>query len=157
MVDQTRTRKKKNQLVTFRLGLGEYGIAISKIQEVLNFREVTALPNAPDFIEGVIRVRERVIPIVDLRKRLGIEEKQRKKDRIVVLDLEQPLGMIVTDISRVLNLEDSDYEDLPEAVAGDPEKNCISQLAKVEQDLVIVISPERILSAQDQEKLKEMG
>ena len=147
---------EKGQLVTFRLGRETYGIEIFKIQEVLHFQEITVIPNAPEFVVGVIELRDRVIPIVDLRKRLDVGENGGNKRRIVILDLdERPLGVIVDDISQVLLLEPSQYEALPEPVVGDRAKNCIARLAKADDKLIIVISPERILTRREKEVLED--
>jgi len=145
----------RDQLVTFKLGAEIYGIDIFKIQEVLNLKKITAIPNAPEFVEGVIDIRDRVIPIVDLKKRLNVSTEENGKRRIVVLDLERPFGVIVDDISKVLHLEASQYEVLPETVVGDHDRNCISRLAKSNDELIIVISPERILSRRESETLRE--
>ncbi len=147
--------KEEGQLVTFLLGRETYGIDIFKIQEVLHFQKITSIPSAPGFVEGVIEVRERVIPVVDLKKRLGVKKAEQAKQRIVILDLDEPLGVIVDDISKVLMLEAEDYEVLPEAVVGDREKACISRLAKTDEGLVIIVSPERILSRGEIETLKD--
>jgi purine-binding chemotaxis protein CheW len=147
---------EKGQLVTFLLGRETYGIEISKIQEVIHFQAITHIPNSPAFVEGVIRVRDRVIPVVDLKKRLGITGESEAKKRIVILDLEDRcLGVIVDDISKVLVLEDANYEALPEAVVGDRENTCIARLAKLDQELIIVVSPERILSKAERRVLRE--
>ena len=146
--------KEEGQLVTFLLGRETYGIDIFKIQEVLHFQKITSIPSAPGFVEGVIEVRERVIPVVDLKKRLGVKKAEQAKQRIVILDLDEPLGVIVDDISKVLMLKAEDYEALPEAVVGDREKACISRLAKTDEGLVIIVSPERILSRGEIETLK---
>lgn len=146
---------EEGQLVTFLLGRETYGIDIFKIQEVLHFQNITSIPNAPEFVEGVIEVRDRVIPVVDLKKRLGIATGTAPKKRIVILDFdEQPLGVIVDDISKVLLLETSNFEALPEAVVGDRDKACIARLAKTDDGLIIVVSPERILTRHEKEALK---
>ena len=157
MEKQTTEGGDKGQLVTFRLGHETYGIEIFKIQEVLHYQEVTAIPDAPEFVEGVIRVRDRIIPVVDLRKRFGIKDGQDAKKRIVVLDLERPLGVVVDDISRVLKLGPEDYEALPETVVGEHERRCIARVAKTDTELVIIITPEWILSSRENEALGKMG
>jgi len=144
----------RSQLVTFLLGEEVYGIDIFKIQEVLHYQEVTSVPHAPEFVKGVIRVRDEVIPVVDLRERLGIEADGKTKKRIVILDLDRPLGVVVDDISRVLLMRESNFEPLPDAVISDRDQACISRVAKTEDELVIVISPERILSRREKEELR---
>ena len=154
MENQISETSQKNQLVTFLLGEEVYGIDIFMIQEVLHYQEVTSVPHAPDFVKGIIRVRDQVIPVVDLRERLGIEADGKTKKRIVILDLDRPLGVIVDDISRVLLMHESNFEPLPDAVVSDRDQACISRIAKAADELVIVISPERILSRTEKEKLQ---
>ncbi len=149
-------KKKRRQLVTFQVSRETYGIDIFKIQEVLHFQKITTIPNAPEFVEGVIQVRNQVIPVVDLKKRLGLTEHGASRKRIVILELgERPLGVIVDDVSKVLLLGESDYEPLPEAVVGNQDRACISRLAKTDDGLVIVIAPERILSKSELAVLRE--
>lgn len=153
--DQQQDRQQ-DQLVTFRLGREIYGVEISRIQEVIHLQEITAIPNAPEFIDGVIELRDRVIPVVDLKRRLGVAEFGEGKQRIVILDLrDRLLGMIVDDMSKVLMIPESRYEKLPEAVVGDRERNCISRLAKTEEGLIIVLEPERILSEVERRLLRQ--
>lgn len=143
-------------MVTFLLGREIYGIDILKIQEVIHFQEVIRIPNAPEFVEGVTQVRDRVIPVVDLKRRLGILDASDSRHRIVILELDgQSLGVVVDDISMVLTLDASDYEVLPESVMDDRETACISRLAKADSGLIIVITPERILSRRERDVLKE--
>ncbi len=155
METQMIEKNERGQLVTFRLGGETYGIEIFKIQEVLHLKKITAIPNAPEFIEGVIDIRDRVIPIVDLKKRLNVSSEENGKRRIVVLDLERPFGVIVDDISKVLMLDASQYEALPDAVVDDHDEGCITRLAKADDELIIIISPERILTRHEKDALEE--
>lgn len=156
MNEQMRKTEEIGQLVTFRLGCETYGIDIFKIQEVIHLQKISLIPNSPEFVEGVIKVRNQVIPVVDLKKRMGVHENGSDKQRIVILDLNsQLLGVIVDDISKVLQLDASNCEDLPDAVRGDRKKACISRLAKTEDGLIIVISPEQILTRKEMKDLKD--
>ena len=156
MNGQMRKIEDGTQLVTFRLGQETYGIDIFKIQEVIHLQKISSIPNSPKFVEGVIDVRDQVIPVVNLKKRLGVREDGGDKQRIVILDLdEQVLGVIVDDISKVIKLESKNYEILPDAVMGEGEKACITRLAKTEEGLIIIISPERILSRREKKALKD--
>jgi len=113
------------------------------------------IPNAPEFMEGVIKVRDQIIPVVNLKKRLGIQGSKEDKQRIVVLDLEKHfLGVIVDDISKVLKIDSASYETLPDTILEDREKACINRLAKTEDGLVIIISPERILGRMEKKALE---
>ena len=139
---------KAGQLVTFRLGKEIYGIDILKIQEVVNDIGVTHLPNAPDFIEGVINLRGKIIPVVDLNRRLSLAGSgERRHGRIIVLDLHRPLGIHVDDISTVLRLPPERFEHIPENAASESGAGCFCWLARTDDDqLVIVLNPVRLLS-----------
>ena len=155
MYEQMNNMGDTGQLVTFRLDQEIYGIDIFKIREVIHLQKISLIPNAPRFMEGVIKVRNQIIPVVDLKKRLGLQGNKEDKQRIVILDLDdQLLGVIVDDISKVLKIDSRDYEVLPDTITGDGEKACISQLAKTEDGLVIIISPEHILSRKEKKTLK---
>lgn len=144
------------QLVAFKVGKELYGVDIYRIQEVIHYQAITAFPNAPEFIEGAIRLRDRVIPVVDLRKRLGISGEYAGKRRIVILDLSPPLGVIVDDISRVIRVDPASHEDLPEIMINDPKKDCISSLVKTESELILVLTTERILTSEEKHSLNRL-
>lgn len=144
---QNRKSDDTNQLVTFLLGKETYGIDIFKIREVIRSQRINSIPKSPEFIEGVIEVRNHVIPVINLKRRLGIPEDNVYGQRIIILDLNgRLLGIVVDDISRVLKLQTKDYEVLPDMVAGDAESSCIACIAKTDEGLVIIISTERILT-----------
>lgn len=150
------SKGERSQLVTFLLGREIYGIDIFNIQEVLHFQEITSVPNAPEFVEGIIEVRGQVIPVVDLKKRLGISGNGAAKKRIVILDLvDRCLGVIVDDISKVFLLDETNYEALPEAVVDETSNSCIARLARTDDGLIIVVAPERILTRHEREVLKD--
>jgi len=155
MENQMSENNGNGQVVTFRLGRETYGIEIFKIQEVLNFQKITPVPNAPEFVEGVADVRDRVIPVVDLKRRLMVTEEGEGKRRIVILDLKHPLGIIVDDISKVIMLDASQFETLPDVMFGNDDSNCITRLAKNNDELIIMISPERIISRRERGALAE--
>ena len=76
------------QLVSFKIGNEEYGVDILKVQEINRMLEVTRVPNAPGYIDGVINLRGKVIPVINLRRRFGMEQRARDKDtRVVVVEL----------------------------------------------------------------------
>ena len=157
MKNEAMEKNEQGQLVTFYLGRELYGIEIYKIQEVLHFREITRIPNAPEFVDGVIEVRDRVIPVVDLKRRLRVKDEASGKRRLLILDLaDRPLGVIVDDISHVLAVSASQYEPLPESVKGENGEGCIARLARAGSRLIIVISPEHILTRQERKQLQDL-
>src|SRR5580704_9622391 len=82
--------EKELQVVGFRIGRETFGVPIAMVREIVRVPEITSVPNAPEYIEGVINLRGRIIPVVDLRKRFGEKEiTSTKKNRVVVVELER--------------------------------------------------------------------
>jgi len=104
--------EKELQVVGFRIGNETYGVRIAAVREIVRVPEITSVPNAPEAIEGVINLRGKIIPVMDLRKRFGLSEIQSdKKNRILVVELENKmLGLIVNSASEVLKIPPSDVE-----------------------------------------------
>lgn len=142
------------QLVSFKVGEEEFGVDILKVQEINKMTQITRVPNAPIFVEGVINLRGRVIPIVDLRKRLGLPEKEQDKNtRIVVVEIHnKTIGFIVDAVSEVLRISKDITEKPPELVAG-IEADYITAVAKLEDRLLILLDLEKILSTEENEQI----
>ena len=106
------TMDKDLQIVGFRIGRETFGLPISLVREIVRVPEITPVPNAPDYIEGVINLRGRIIPVVDLRKRFGEKASEpSKKNRIVVVELEdRAIGLMVNSASEVLRIPPSEIE-----------------------------------------------
>ena len=104
--------EKDLQVVGFRIGNETYGVLIAAVREIVRVPEITAVPSAPDLIEGVINLRGKIIPVMDLRKRFGQTEIiTDKKNRILVVELDNKLlGLIVNAASEVLKIPPSDIE-----------------------------------------------
>src|SRR6266404_5196705 len=104
--------EKELQVVGFRIGDETFGVRIGSVREIVRVPEITAVPNAPDTIEGVINLRGKIIPVMDLRKRFGQSEVQHdKKNRILVVELDNKLvGLIVNSASEVLKIPTSEIE-----------------------------------------------
>jgi len=143
------------QLVSFKLGKEEFGVDILKVQEINRMLEVTEMPNAPEFVEGIVNLRGRIIPVIDLKKRLGMPSGERDSStRIIVIELKgKTIGFIVDEVSEVLRIESKITEPPPEMVAG-IEANYITAVAKLEERLLILLDLEKILS---QEEAKELA
>ncbi|MCE1189817.1 MAG: chemotaxis protein CheW [Ignavibacteria bacterium] len=138
------------QLVSFKVGEEEFGVDILKVQEINKMTQITRVPNAPAFVEGVINLRGRVIPIVDLRKRLGLPERAHDKNtRIVVVEiLNKTIGFIVDAVSEVLRISKDITEKPPELVAG-IDADYITAVAKLDDRLLILLELEKVLSTEE--------
>jgi len=138
------------QLVSFNVGAEEFGVDILKVQEINRMVEITRVPQAPHYVEGVINLRGKVIPIVDLRKRFNLEYKEYDKNtRIVVVDIDgNIMGMIVDSVSEVLRLQASMIEPPPEIVTG-INSECIKGVAKLEDRLLIFLDLSKVIDVSE--------
>ncbi|MDI6874876.1 MAG: chemotaxis protein CheW [Actinomycetota bacterium] len=105
-----------NKYLTFVLGDEEYGLDILKVKEIIGLMEITKVPRMPDFVRGVINLRGRIIPVVDLRRKFGMPEQEDTRETcIVVVDLDGTnMGVVVDRVSEVLDLVSEDIEETPE-------------------------------------------
>lgn len=134
------------QLVSFNIGTEEFGVDILKVQEINRMVEITKVPQAPTYVEGVINLRGKVIPIVDLRKRFNLDIKQYDKNtRIVVVDIGGTImGMVVDSVSEVLRLPSSTIEQAPEIATG-VNSEYIRGVAKLEDRLLIFLDLSKVI------------
>jgi purine-binding chemotaxis protein CheW len=137
---------KEIQIVGFRIGRETFGVPISMVREIVRVPEITSVPNAPDYIEGVINLRGRIIPVLDLRKRFGVKSAEpNKKNRIVVVELgARAIGLIVNSASEVLRIPPSEIEE-PHSVFQEGELDFITGVGKLKGRLVILLDLNRVL------------
>lgn len=142
------------QLVTFSIGSEEFGVDILKVIEIIRTMEITKVPKAPVFVEGVINLRGLVIPIIDLRRRFGLENKASDSNtRIIVIEINgMSVGFVVDSVSEVLRIPANTVEPAPPVVAG-VDSDYISGVGKLEDRLLILLDLDKLLSADDLETL----
>jgi purine-binding chemotaxis protein CheW len=145
---------KDIQVVAFRIGRETFGLPILAVREIVRVPDVTAVPNAPEHIEGVINLRGQIVPVVDLRKRFGAKMiTPHKKNRIVVVESETRLiGLIVSSASEVLRIPPSEIEP-PSSVFQEGELNFITGVGKLNERLVILLDLKKILQRGDLQAL----
>jgi len=136
------------QLVSFKLGDEEFGIDILVVQEIIRMISITKVPNSPYYVEGVINLRGKVIPVIDLRVRLGMEKIELKNStRVIVIELEgRILGFIVDSVSEVLRISKNITEAPPDLIAGVDSKY-IKSVGKLEDRLLILLNLEALTSS----------
>jgi purine-binding chemotaxis protein CheW len=146
---------KKIQLVVFRLGKELYGVDIASVQEIVRVPEVTQVPDAPAFLEGVINLRGRILPVVDLRKRLRLPAAEKNKaSRVLVTEKEKKVvGLLVDAASEVLRINTDEIEEPPEMISAIGVEY-ITGVAKVEERLIILLDLKRILNVEDIKKME---
>ena len=142
------------QLVTFRLGNEEFSLDILRVQEIIRHMELTRVPRTPDFVDGVINLRGRVIPVLDLRKRFGLPSEERTNEtRIIVVDVDnKTVGLKVDAVSEVLRLPADTVEPAPAIVTG-VESDYIKGVGKLEGRLLILLDVEKILTRTERDAL----
>jgi purine-binding chemotaxis protein CheW len=134
------------QLVSFHVGGEEFGLDILRVQEIIRVQQLTRVPNSPDFVEGVINLRGKVIPVIALRKRFGLEIlAQDKQTRIVVVEVRGAvLGFMVDSVSEVLRIPADTVEPPPRL--GKVEREYVSGVGKLNDRLLILLDVDRLMS-----------
>lgn len=146
------------QVVSFKLGSEEYGVAISQVQEINRMVPVTHVPRAPLFMEGVINLRGQLIPIIDLRTRFGMARAAHTKStRIVVTEIgTKRVGMVVDSVSEVLRISLDAIEDAPEMIAG-VDTEYIQGVGKIEDRLIILLDLAKVITGAERRELEHAG
>lgn len=134
------------QLVTFTLEKEEYAVDIMKVQEINRLTEITKVPNSPPHMEGVINLRGKVIPVINLRKRFGLPEREvDNSTRVVIMDLQGiTMGLIVDSVSEVLRIPQDVIEPSP-LLGSEARTEFIQGIAKLKDRLVILIDIDRLV------------
>lgn len=138
------------QLVSFKIGKEEFGVDILTVQEINRMLQITTVPNSPDFIEGVINLRGKIIPVIDLRIKLGMAKNLHDNNtRIVVVELKgNTIGFIVDEVSEVLRIPKNITETPPEIING-IDNDFITAIGKIEDRLLILLDFEKIISSNE--------
>lgn len=148
---------KELQIVGFRVGRETFGVPISLVHEIVRVPEITAVPEAPDYVEGVINLRGKIVSVLDLRKRFGEREvTPNKKNRILVVEVEgKMVGLIVDAASEVLKVADSEI-DVPPHIYQNAEMNFVTGVGKLRGRLIIMIDLTKVLHQGELRRLEEV-
>src|SRR6201987_2150548 len=148
--------EKDLQVVGFKIGRETFGVRTASVREIVRVPEITAVPSAPETVEGVINLRGKIIPVMDLRKRFGhFDVQPDKKNRILVVELDHKLvGLIVNAASEVLKIPPSDIE-APGSVFADNESSYVTGVGKLKGRLIILLDISKLLHRPEFKKLEE--
>jgi len=146
------------QFVTFRLGQEQFAVPIGAVQEVVRLPDVTPVPQAPWFVEGVINLRGRIIPVMDLGKRFRLADRPRtRKTRILIVEADGRLvGLIVDAVSAVVRLPAGAIEPPPPMVSGIG-VDYITGVGKLGDQLVVLLDLAQVLHAEDLRRAEALG
>ncbi len=156
------TVEREGKYLTFTMAEEEYGIGILKIKEIIGMMPFTTVPQTPEFVKGVINLRGKVIPVVDLRLRFGMESiEYTERTCIIVVEIEGTagtvqIGIVVDSVSEVLNVDVEEIEDTP-TFGTKLNTDYILGMAKMEGGVKILLDIDRVLSADDIAVLEKTG
>ena len=151
---------KEGKYLTFSMAHEEYGIGILKIKEIIGMMPITSVPQTPDFIKGVINLRGKVIPVMDLRLRFGMDTiDYTERTCIIVVEIEGmagtvQIGIVVDSVSEVLNIRGQEIEETP-AFGTKLNTEYILGMAKMEGGVKILLDIDQVLSQQEVELLEQ--
>lgn len=163
MTDEKTVEKSKRagKYLTFRLATEVYGIAIMKVKTIIGLMEITKVPRTPQFVRGVINLRGQIIPIVDMRRKFGLEDTEDTRETtIIVVEVNksesmQEIGIVVDSVSEVMDIEEGHIDDAPE-FGSEFDSEFIMGMAKAKGRVLSLLRIEKILSSDDINVLKKM-
>ena len=147
------------QLVVFQLGGEEFGVDIMQVQEIIRIPETTRIPRSPDYIKGVINLRGRIIVVINLDTRFGMDSKEiDDNSRIIVVEVgETVMGMVVNSVSEVIRLSTSNVEPAPDMITSKINADYIKGVGKLDDRLLILLDLEKVLSEKEVDQVSTIG
>ncbi|MEW6531170.1 MAG: chemotaxis protein CheW [Thermodesulfobacteriota bacterium] len=151
------------QMISFSIGSEQFGVSILAVQEIIMMSDITPIPNAPEFVEGVINLRGNIIPVLDLRKRLKIRgrpfvDAPKATTRILVVEIDENVtGFIVDGVSRVLTLPASKIMPPPDILVAGIQSQYISGVVHLDERIMVVLDFRRILTMDERDRLEQVA
>ena len=139
------------QLVVFSIGSEEFGVEIMKVQEIIRMTSITRIPQAPDYIRGIINLRGRIIVVINLNVVLGMAGREQDENtRIIVASIgETVMGFVVDSVSEVIRLPEKNMEPAPAVIADKIGTEYVMGVGKLDNRLLILLNLDRILGAKE--------
>jgi purine-binding chemotaxis protein CheW len=146
------------KVVGFKIREDDYAFEIMKVVEIIRLKEITEVPTAPDFIEGVINLRGKIIPIIDLRRRFNLENKETTEMfRIIIVEYakHQLVGVVVDEVTKVINVKENEIMSAPATVTSAGGRY-IQSIVKIGDRIIVLLDIEKIFTEQEQEDIKTL-
>lgn len=139
-----------DKVVVFKLGSQEFAADIMQIERILNHEKSSIIPQAPLYVEGVINYEDRIIPVINLKKRLGLDDNGvSDESKIIVTKInENMIGLSVDNVEQVLSISKEDVEIPPEIVKGN-DNNYVHGIAKVNERIIILLNMEKLFTSEE--------
>lgn len=149
---------KELHLVGFRVGRETFGVPIKLVHEIVRVPEITAVPEAPEYIEGVINLRGKIVSVIDLRKRFGEKEiTSDRRNRVIVVEMDKKLvGLIVDAASEVLKVPEAEIENPPN-VFEEGDLNYVTGVGKLKGRLIILIDLTKVLQRGELKRIGDLA
>jgi len=147
---------EENQFVTFMIGSETYGVEVLKVKEILGMTDITHVPNSLSFMRGVINLRGAVVPVVDMRLKFQLQEKEYDTFTVIIIVevRERLIGMIVDTVSDVASIPVSTIQNTPHFTSK-IETDFIKGIGQIESLLVIILDVDKILNHEEFKKIEE--
>ncbi|MEN8169101.1 MAG: chemotaxis protein CheW [Pseudomonadota bacterium] len=147
------------QLVGFNIATEQFGVDILMVQEIIRSAKVTAVPNSPEFVEGVINLRGNIIPVVDLRKRLYLynDASETKRSWVLILNIsDRVVGFIVDEVTHVIKVPEDSVQPPPDIVISGLESQYIQGVCEMDNALLVILNFSRVLFSDEYNMLKDL-
>jgi len=147
--------RRSGKYLIFQLGKEEFGIQVMKVREIMGVQDITPVPHLPEHIKGVLNLRGKIIPVVDLRLKFGLEAKEyTQRTCIIVVHVvvggaePSPIGIVVDGVAEVLNVVDSDVEDTPQFGEG-TDTSYLLGIAKIKGQVKLLLDIDKALDVNE--------
>ncbi|MCP5492998.1 MAG: chemotaxis protein CheW [Leptospiraceae bacterium] len=147
----------ETQLVSFNLEQEEFGLDIMQIQEIITVPNITKIPRAPGFIEGIIDLRDAVLPVIDLRKKLLLSPRELDENtRVIVVTVKgMVMGLIVDFVTEVLRLQNDKIEAAPTMIS-DVDTEYIKGISRIKRGLILILDVEKIFTSNEMQQMEHI-
>lgn len=151
IINNTESENDLLQLVVFQLAGEEFGVEIMQVQEIIRMPDITRIPQSSNFVEGVINLRGKIIVVINLDTRFGLNSKELDENsRIIIVEIaEKVVGMIVDSVDEVLRLPASNVEPAPEMISSKIQADYLNGVGKLDDRLLIMLNLQKVLTEGD--------
>jgi len=137
------------QMVVFKLLNEDLAIEVSSVESIIKYQTITKVPHAPEYVVGITNLRGNIVPVVDLKKRLNMDQSDQSSDTRIIVALlqESKIGMVVDAVTQVIEIEESQIEETPDMTMS-VDTNYLKGIVKIEDNLILLLDLEKVLFAE---------
>lgn len=153
-----KTKRRENQYIVFSLTDEQFGVNVKQAKEIIPVNQFTHIPNSPDYVMGVIDLRGEIIPIIDLKKKLGlsVNNLETENQKIIIVEINNSfIGMLVDNVNEMLRMYEDEIAKAPNITKG-INKNYITGVGRMNNELLILLDLDKILSEEEMLELDNM-